>query len=80
MNKPADLKKVLVDVDVLKDAVATTAGSEDIGLTRMREAGAVMSSVKALYYEWQRSVTNCEILQVEAPQLQGSKLPDCLKM
>ena len=67
-------------VVVLKDAVATASGGEDIGLTRMREAGAVISSVKALYYEWQRSVTNCEILRAEAPQLQDSKLPDCLKM
>jgi len=67
-------------VVVLKDAVATTAGSEDIGLIRMREAGAVMSSVKALYYEWQRSVTNCEKLLTEAPELQDSKLPGCLKM
>jgi nicotinamidase-related amidase len=67
-------------VVVLKDAVATTAGSEDIGLTRMREAGAVISSVKALYYEWLRSVTNCEKLQAEAPELQDSKRPGCLKM
>ncbi len=67
-------------VVVLQDAVATTAASEDIGLTRMREAGAVISSVKALYYEWQRSVTNCEILGAGAPQLLGSKLPGCLKM
>jgi len=29
----------------------------------MREAGAVISSVKALYYEWLRSVSNCDALR-----------------
>ena len=38
-------------VVVVKDAVATTEADEDIGLSRMREAGAAVCSVKSLYYE-----------------------------
>lgn len=65
-------------VVVLKDAVATTPGDDEIGLLRMRDAGAVISSVKALYYEWQRSVTNCEKLRLEAPKLGSAMKPHCL--
>jgi len=67
-------------VVVLGDAVATTQGSGEIGLTRMREAGAVISAVKPLYYEWQRSVSNCRILTAEAPELEKAKVPDCLAL
>lgn len=67
-------------VVVLSDAVATTTGSDEIGLIRMREAGAVISAVKPLYYEWQRSVTNCRILTTEAPELETAKVPDCLAL
>lgn len=67
-------------VVVLGDAVATTQGSDEIGFNRMREAGAVISAVKPLYYEWQRSVTKCRKLTAEAPELEKAKVPDCLAL
>ena len=65
-------------VVILQDAVITTAADQEVGLERMRRAGAVISSVKAIYYEWQRSVSNCKKLRAEAVELQTSKRPDCL--
>ena len=56
-------------VVTLKDAVATTEADEEIGLTRMRDAGVVVSSVKALYYEWLRSVSRTVQLENKAPEL-----------
>lgn len=67
-------------VVVLSDAVATTAGSDAVGLNRMRDAGAVISAVKPLYYEWQRSVSNCRKMSAEAPELETVKVPDCLPL
>jgi nicotinamidase-related amidase len=60
-------------VVALRDAIATTAVNEEAGISRMREAGVVISSVRALYYEWQRSVTNCKKLRAQAPELQVTK-------
>ena len=54
-------------VAVAKDAVATTSGGEDIGLERMKGAGAVISSVKAIYYEWLRSVSHSVVLSAKNP-------------
>jgi len=65
-------------VVVVRDAVATTEGDETIGLSRMREAGAALCSVKSLYYEWLRSVSNCRRLNALAPELEGSLLPGSL--
>ena len=56
-------------VVALKDAVASTEAGEEIGLGRMRDAGVAISSTKALYYEWLRSVTNAVNLSAERPDL-----------
>ena len=46
-------------VAVVADAVATTSeADQETGIGRMREAGVAVTSVKALYYEWLRSVSN----------------------
>lgn len=58
-------------VITLKDAVATTDWDEEIGLSRMREAGVAISSVKALYYEWVRSVSGCRRMDNIAPELES---------
>ena len=58
-------------VVALKDAVATTEADEEIGLSRMREAGVVVTSVKALYFEWLRSVSHCARLRNKAPELEA---------
>lgn len=67
-------------VAVLKDAVATTAGGEEIGLARMQGAGALISSVKALYYEWQRSVSNCRTMREKFPNSPIALRPDNLTL
>ncbi len=65
-------------VVALKDGVATTAADEEIGLGRMHDAGAVISSVKALYFEWIRSVKNARRADAEAPALKTTNRPSCL--
>jgi len=56
-------------VVALRDAVATTEGDEEMGLGRMRDAGVAIGSVKALYYEWLRSVSRTRALKTAAPEL-----------
>jgi len=67
-------------VVVLEDAVATTAGDELTGLDRMRNAGAAISSVKAITYEWLRSVQNTTEFFEKYPQLEAAELPQCLSL
>jgi nicotinamidase-related amidase len=43
-------------VVVVADATASPGESHTIGLERMRNAGVLITSVKALYYEWIRTV------------------------
>lgn len=61
-------------VVALRDAVATTEADEEIGLARMRGAGVVISSVKALYYEWLRSVSRCAPLRGKLRDLRPASL------
>jgi nicotinamidase-related amidase len=65
---------------VLKDAIATTAGDEQTGLDRMRDAGAAISSVKAITYEWLRNVQNTTKLFEKFPVLESAELPGCLSL
>jgi nicotinamidase-related amidase len=67
-------------VVVLKDAVATTAGDAETGLNRMRDAGAAISSVKSITYEWLRTVQNTTGFFEKFPELQASELPGCLSL
>jgi len=67
-------------VVVLKDAIATTAGDEDTGLDRMRDAGAAISSVKAITYEWLRTVRNTIEFFEKFPELEASELPGSLSL
>jgi nicotinamidase-related amidase len=43
-------------VVVLSDAVGSAGPCHDQGIERMRNAGVIISSVKAVFYEWQRTV------------------------
>lgn len=43
-------------VAVVTDAVASPGEAQQIGLERMRSAGVLLTSTKALYYEWVRGV------------------------
>ena len=65
-------------VAVIKDAVVTTASDEEFGLSRMREAGVAVCSVKSLYYEWVRSVSNIKELLESAPELESARAPSSL--
>jgi len=67
-------------VVVLKDAIATTEGDEQTGLDRMHDAGAVISSVKAITYEWLRNVQNTTALFEKFPELEAEDLPGCLSL
>jgi len=67
-------------VVVLKDAVATTAGDAETGLIRMLDAGAAISSVKAITYEWLRSVQNTTEFFKKFPELEATQLPGCLSL
>jgi len=58
-------------VVVLRDAVASMDGDEEVGLERMRDAGIALSSVKALYYEWLRSVSRTVRLENKFPELEA---------
>lgn len=62
-------------VAVPKDAVLTTADEQDIGLARMRDAGASITAVKPLYYEWLRTVENAKRLAREYPELEAGLPP-----
>lgn len=61
------------NVVTLRDAVASMDCDEEVGLSRMRDAGVAISSVKALYYEWLRSVSRLDALKNIAPELEKLK-------
>ena len=67
-------------VVVLQDAVATTSGDEATGLNRMRDAGAAISSVKAITYEWLKTVQNTTEFFDKFPELQAIELPGSLSL
>jgi nicotinamidase-related amidase len=67
-------------VVVLQDAIATTAGDQQTGLNRMRDAGAAISSVKAITYEWLRTVQNTSGFFEKFPELEAAELPECLSL
>ena len=66
-------------VVALKDGMATTAGDEEIGLSRMSGAGVVISSIKSIFYEWMRSVSNTDDIYAAVPELK-QQVPDNLLM
>ena len=47
-------------VAVVSDATASPGSAHAIGLERMRRTGVVISSVKSLFYEWVRTVAQCD--------------------
>lgn len=66
-------------VVALQDAVASMDADEAVGLGRMRDAGVAISSVKALYYEWLRSVSRTQELKSKAPELEALR-PETLTL
>jgi len=52
-------------VVVLADATDSPGEAHAFGLERMREAGALVMSLKGLYYEWIRTVSMCNMMDDE---------------
>jgi nicotinamidase-related amidase len=50
-------------VVVLRDAAASPGKAHAYGLARIQGAGALLSDVKSLYYEWLRSVPACRAFE-----------------
>ena len=66
-------------VAVPRDAVLTTAAEQEVGLARMRDAGALITAVKPLYYEWLRTVEDARRLACEHPEIEAG-LPASLSL
>ena len=58
-----------------RDGVASMDADEEIGLMRMRGAGVVISSVKAIYYEWLRGVSQVHALKSLLPDVERLRPP-----
>ncbi len=56
-------------VAVVADATGTPAHGQEIGLNRMRNAGAVIVSTKGLFYEWMRTVETVNRFHRECPNM-----------
>ncbi|MEM7124673.1 MAG: isochorismatase family protein [Pseudomonadota bacterium] len=63
------------NVVIPQDGVASMETDEEIGLMRMQSAGAVISSVKALYYEWMRGVSQVRAFRALVPEIEEQRPP-----
>lgn len=54
-------------VAVVADATGTPEPGQEIGLNRMRAAGAIIVNTKSLFYEWLRTVENVNRFHKENP-------------
>ena len=52
-------------VAVVSDATASPGNAHETGLVRMQRAGAVITGVKSLFYEWVRTVERCDTFMQE---------------
>jgi len=52
-------------VAVLADVTASPGGAHAAGLERMKNAGALVTGLKSLYYEWVRSVDRSNRIRLE---------------
>jgi hypothetical protein len=49
-------------VIVLSDVTDSPGEAHEFGLERMKGAGALVTSLKGLYYEWIRTVSMCNMM------------------
>jgi hypothetical protein len=59
-------------VATVSDATDSPGGAHEIGLARMREAGALVTSLKALYYEWIRTVEMSNFIEKDHAERIGA--------
>jgi len=52
-------------VVAISDATDSPGGSHEFGLERMKEAGALVTSLKVVYYEWIRTVSKSNAIDRE---------------
>lgn len=64
-------------VAILTDGVAAPGTGQEYGITRMRDAGIVISSVKGIFYEWLRDVASTEAF--EKKHLKEIGVPESIK-
>jgi nicotinamidase-related amidase len=65
------------DVVVVADGTGSPALGHQIGLERVRRAGGLISSVKAVYYEWVRTVAGDRAFFDRGPEID---VPDSLTL
>jgi nicotinamidase-related amidase len=58
-------------VAVVADATGSPAAGHEIGLNRMRQAGAILVSTKSLFYEWMRTVERVKQFYRDCPEMRG---------
>ncbi len=58
-------------VVVVTDATGTPLPGQEIGLSRMQSAGAVMVNMKGLFYEWLRTIEAVKRFHQELPDMRG---------
>ncbi len=56
-------------VAVVADATGTTAQGQEIGLNRMKNAGAIVVNTRSLFYEWMRTVEMVNRFHRECPDM-----------
>jgi nicotinamidase-related amidase len=59
-------------VIVVVDAVGSPAPGHELGLDRLRSAGAVLVDAKGLFYEWLRTVAEVERFHRELPHMRAA--------
>jgi nicotinamidase-related amidase len=58
-------------VAVVADATGTPAPNQAIGISRMQSAGAIIVSLKGLFYEWLRTVEEVNRFHQELPHMRS---------
>jgi nicotinamidase-related amidase len=56
-------------VAVVADATGTPAPGQEIGLNRMQNAGAIITNMKGLFYEWLRTIESVKRFHRELPDM-----------
>ncbi len=58
-------------VAVVADATGSPAPNHVLGLDRMQRAGAIMTNMKGLFYEWLRTLQEVKRFHLELPEMRG---------
>ncbi|MGZ6315898.1 MAG: isochorismatase family protein [Anaerolineales bacterium] len=58
-------------VVIVTDATGTPVPGQEIGLSRMQSAGAILVNMKGLFYEWLRTIEAVHRFHRELPNMRG---------